>query len=195
MKEIEFTKTFKYSCRIDLETGEMIDVRLIGEVEDKTPTEIKEKKEKKTSTPRKSKKKSEESSEPQLTLEENKCSFNTAAVELLGIEAGDKLAIEYEKYCNGFRPILFRSEKTGNKLTKSHTIACRGSKSEELAKFGTVFKITTHPSKPSTYLLLSDSMTEKVEEELPIDVDLPELTDLDEDSEIQEISSDFFTDL
>lgn len=195
MNKVKFQVTFEYEAAVDVETGELIDIKCLGKVEDKTPTEIKEKKEKKASTPRKSKKKAEESSEPQLTLEENKCSFNTAAVELLGIEAGDKLAIEYEKSGNAFRPILFRSEKTGNKLTKSHTIACRGSKSEELAKFGTVFKITTHPSKPSTYLLLSDSMTEEVEEELPIDVDLPELVDLDEDSEIQEISSDFFTDL
>ena len=197
MQDIEFVQSYRYSAKLDVETGELVEVKCLGIVTDTTPTEVKEKKEKKkTTTPRKKKK--DESDTPQLILEENKCSLNTSAVELLEVEPGDKLAIEYEKYKSGFRPVLTKSEKNGNKLTKSNTLACRGTKNEELAKFGTIFEVITHPSKPDAWILNGNSMPEEAEEDIdvniPLEEDITEIVDNidDEDLEITELDSDFF---
>ena len=160
MNKIKFQLTYEYEASIDVETGELVDIKCLGKVEDKTPEVVKEKK-KTTSR----KKKTEESSTPQLTLSDNKCCLNTAAVELIGVEAGDKLDINYEKYGSGFRPVLSLSEK-GNKLTKSHTIALRGSKNEALAKYGTIFNVVAHESKPNSYLLKGDN--EEIKEETEV---------------------------
>lgn len=187
----EFEVKLRYIVSVDTSTGE-VRTECISKTIDKHPTSGKLPKESKKST--RKKKKKEESSIPQLTLEENKYSLNTAAVELLNIEAGDKLNIEYEKYKKNFRPVLILGE--GNKVTKSNTVACRGSKYEELSKFGSIFEIVKHPSKPDAYLLNSDgnnTKEEEIEEELPIDIDLPELVDNDDDDlDIEEIDPEFF---
>lgn len=79
-----------------------------------------------------SKTKKEESTEPLLTLEENKYYLTPAAIELMQVEPGDKLDIKYEKQGRNSIPVIGSDEvwgtKSGNKLNKSLTVACRGRK-------------------------------------------------------------------
>ena len=77
--------------------------------------------------------------------------------------------------------------KGGNRLTKTNTIACRGSKHTELAKYGSEFNIIQHPSKEGLFIL--KSTTEIEEQELEdIDIDLQDIIDND----VKEIDSNFF---
>ena len=52
---------------------------------------------KKTSSTKKATKKADDDPEPKITLEDNKYSLNTAALELLGVEADDRIDIKFEK--------------------------------------------------------------------------------------------------
>lgn len=189
MTEIEFTKTFKFVASVDVETGAIVEVKCVGAIDNDTPISTTPQK-KKPSTSKKTKK--EESSQPQVILENNKLVFNTAAQELMGIEPGDRIDIGYEQYKGGLRPVLHISDK-GCKLTKSGTIACKGSKHDTLEEYGTVFPVSPHDSKPQSFIL-AGKVTEEVDvdTELPLDIDLPNITD-DEDADITELSSDFFT--
>lgn len=125
-------------------------------------------------------------SEPKLFLEDNKYCLTESAVELLGVEPGCKLDIQYDK--NG--PIIADDEvwstNKGNKLTKSLTVACRGVKREELEKFGTEFNLVPIPEKEGMFYLKSTEAIDveitdinELEEELgtPIDEDLQDLID------------------
>lgn len=149
--------------------------------------------------------KKEESSSPELVLEDNKYCLNTAAVELMGISPDDKLDIKYEKNGNVMIPVIGSDSafgtKGGNKVTKSNTVACRGSKNEELSKYGKIFKITPHATKEGLFVLTGDTtpveapigdiVVEKSDEDLPLDVDILALVD-DKDANIEEIDPSYF---
>lgn len=158
--------------------------------------------------PKKTKKSTKvEASEPQLILEDNKYCLNTAAVELMGLTSEDKLDIKYEKNGGRMIPVIGTDEafgtKGGNKLTKSNTVACRGSKNDELSKYGKVFSIKPHSSKEGLFVLTGDNdytaslegdnniSTEEVDEELPLDLSLEALVD-EKDANIEEIDSSYF---
>lgn len=92
-----------------------------------------------TKKSKKTKSKDDGSTEPLITLEENKIVLNSKAVEVLGAEYEDKVSIVYSN-CGGLlRPVI--SLGSGNKLTKSNTVACRGANRDKLAEFGEVFKL------------------------------------------------------
>lgn len=198
----EFTITLKYQVTVDTETGEMT-TKCIKRTVDKSNLEVIDSPSRKTS--KKSKK--EESPIPQLTLEDNKYCLNTAAVELLGITTDSKLDIKYEKNGRSMQPVIGTDEvfgtKGGNKVTKSNTVACRGSKNEELSKYGKIFEIKPHETKEGLFLLIGDNTTktdqqgddnikiEDSDEDLPLDIDLSALID-DKDAKIEEIDSSYF---
>lgn len=198
----EFTLTLKYQVSVDTETGEMITKCLSRKI-DKTNFEVSEDKPKRKI----SKSKIEESSEPTLILEDNKYCLNKAAVELMNIEPDYKLDIKYEKRGKEMVPVIGDDENFGthggNKVTKSFTVACRGSKREELAKYGTEFTLIPHESKVGIFILqnkntklekaLDDTIEKEDNEEIefPVDIDLQELID-DKDATITEVSSNIF---
>lgn len=84
-------------------------------------------------------------------------------------------------------------------------MACRGSKNEELSKYGTEFTILAHDSKEGLFILSSGEIPisqeelngdenialEEDEEPLPLDIDLSELVD-DKDANVTEIDANFF---
>lgn len=150
--------------------------------------------------PRKAKK--EEGTSPQLVLEDNKYSLNNAAVSLMGIEAGVKLDIKYEKRDKVMVPVLGPDDafgtKGGNLLTKSNTVACRGSKHTELSKYGKVFEVKPHESKEGLFILIGDTIKEELpsKDEIVIeDTELPEeidFTDLVEDANVEQIDPSYF---
>lgn len=199
----EFTITLKYQVKVDTETGEMTS-KCISRKVDKSNFEVVEDKPKRKTT----KAKKEESSEPTLTLEDNKYCLNQAAADLMGVEPDCKLDIKYEKRGKDSIPVIGTDEawktKGGNKLTKSLTVACRGSKNEELSKFGHEFTLVPHDKKDDLFILQSGDVKldleetevddlDKLEEEisLPIDVDLQDLID-DKDAKVTEVSSSMF---
>lgn len=85
------------------------------------------------------------STEPIVTLEDNKLVLNSKAVELLGAEWEDRISIIYQKHGNNLVPVIGKDDvfncKSGNKLTKSKTISCRGKANAELSKYGSEFKL------------------------------------------------------
>lgn len=200
----EFTITLKYQVKVDTETGEMT-TKCISRKVDKSNFEVVEDKPKRKT----SKFKKEESSEPTLTLEENKYCLNQAAADLMGVEPDCKLDIKYEKRGKETIPVIGTDSafgtKQGNKLTKSLTVACRGSKNEELSKYGTEFILVPHETKDGIFLLQNEDVKleralddtidkgDKPEEEidLPMDIDLQDLID-DKDATVTEVSSSMF---
>lgn len=177
MERIKILFTFD----IDPETGETkcIDRQLVEESKPST---------KKKAT---SKKKGDNDPIPKITLEENKYSMNSAAVELMGVEPDDRIDIKMEKQGKSLIPVIGTNEsfgtKAGNRLTKAYTVSCRGKANDELSKYGTVFTLSAHPSKDGLFIMTGDKKApvedegdENVniqDEDLPTDVDLEGLTD------------------
>lgn len=196
----EFTLTLQYAMKINTETGELIETKLIKRSVDKSSFEISKVSPKKTSKPKK-----EESSIPKLTLEDNKYYLNSAAIELMKVAPDDKIDIKYEKIGKKMVPVIGSDAvfgtKSGCRLTKSNTVSCRGSKNTELSKYGTEFTIIPHNSKEGLFILSNEDVTLEeldgdenisLEEEDTISLD-SDLALIDEgDANITEIDSSFF---
>lgn len=196
-----FTIHLEYEMTVDPETGEILNTELIKKYSESEPKKT-------ASSPKAVKPKKGESPDPQLILEDNKYCLNTAAVNLMGVGPDDKLEIKYEQRSFGRQPVIGTDEvfgtKGGNKLTKSNTVACRGSKHDELSRYGDVFDIKPHETKEGLFLLIGnhpvaeessgdDNVTvTNIDEELPVDVDLSSLVDDTEDTKIEEIDSSYF---
>lgn len=104
----EFTITLKYQVSVNTETGEMT-TKCINRTIDKSNLKVSDVKK-----PRKKAKK-EESSEPQLILENNKYILNTAAIELMNLTPDSKLDIKYEKNGKNMTPVIGTDEIFGTK--------------------------------------------------------------------------------
>ena len=186
----EFTITLKYQVTVDTETGEMT-TKCIKRTVDKANFEVSEKKTAK-------KKVSEDNSSPQLTLEDNKYRLNTAAIELMGVSAESKIDIKYEKQGKSMIPVIGTDEafgtRGGNRLTKSNTVACRGSKHEELVKYGNIFQIIPHDSKAGLFILKGDAQIDTLDgdENVSIDEEI-DISQLIDDKDVEEINSFDFT--
>ena len=146
-------QTFKvlFTYEQDDETGE---VKVLNRevINDDLP-----KAKKKTSAPKKSK--ADENPEPELTLEDNKYCLNTAAIELLGVEAEDRIDIKFEKRDKIRVPVIGCNTafgtQGGNRLTKSNTVSYRGKNHDLLEEYGTVFSFK-ETDKEGIYELIGD---------------------------------------
>ena len=149
---------------------------------------------KKTTTTRK--KKEDECTIPQLILSDNKYSLNTAAVELMGVEPEAKLNIKMRKIDGVITPVLGTDEafkcKSGNRLTKSFTVACRGTNNEALAAYGTIFELSENPDGSGTFILKGEKTPDLPpdDEAITADVPLPEGLDVDLDTIDDDIPSE-----
>lgn len=168
----------KFNIVVDTTTGEV-------EVINEETGEIKETKVKKSST-KKTKKIKEESSTPQLILEDNKYILNSAAVELMNVSPDDRIDIKYEKSNGVFVPIIGKDEvfgtANGNRLTKSNTVSYRGKAHDKLAEYGDIFIIREHAEKRGLFRLFS-SVGNKEQTVIPTseDIVLPEDDDISVD--------------
>jgi hypothetical protein len=154
--------------------------------------------------PRKKQVKKDECAEPKLILEDNKYILTKAAADLMGVKPDDKLEIKYEQQGKNRVPVIASDEvwktHSGNRLTKSLTVACRGSKHDELVKFGTEFDVVPHDKKEGLFILKNKDteITEEIEDltdveeklELPIDIDLQDL--IDDSDDVMEVPSSMF---
>lgn len=197
IKKETFTVKLTYEMSVNTDTGEILETKLINRSIDNSDLKTV-----KSTTKRKPSK--NEDKTPKLILEDNKYRLNSAAVELMELDESSRLSIRYEQGKDGDLPLIEVDEKNGNKITKSNTVACRGSKNEELSKYGTEFTLVPHPNRPRLFILTTDSVKidqlsgdENVsieggeDEDLPFDLDIKELID-NTDANITEIDSNFF---
>lgn len=201
---MEVVETFKvvleFNVMVDPDTG-ALETHCIKKTIDKAGFKVSEDKPK-----RSSKKKKEESNIPTLTLEDNKYCLNTAAVELMELTSEDKLDIKYQKIGKSIVPIIATDNTWGthggNKLTKTFTVACRGSKNTELAKYGNSFTIVPHNETVGLFILQNGGLKveendpeledlEQIEEDIafPVDEDLQNLID---DVDVTEVPASIF---
>lgn len=190
-----FILSLTYEMSVDTETGEVLETKLIDRSVNKPVKAMK-------ATANEAGQ--DDDKEPKLYLEDNKCRLNSKAISLMGISPGDKLDITYDDGKNGSVPIIGTDEafgtKGGNKLTKSNTIACRGSKNEELSKYGKEFILDAHPSKAGLFVLTSEEVTgDQLVGDDNINIDTPEGIDLDleglvddKDANVSSIDTNFF---
>ena len=179
--------TLKYEMSVDTSTGEILETKLLS---------------KKVDTEEAAPKKSVEGS-PKLVLESNKYVLTDSAMALMGVHPDDKLEIKYESSKElGKVPIIgtieaFGLKGGGNKISKSNSVSFRGSKNEELTKYGTEFDIIPHPSKDGLFILKSKSspvIEAAGDENINIEDEDSELDfNLDDISEdVTEIDANFF---
>ena len=188
-----FILSLTYEMSVDTETGEILETKLIDRNVNKPVKAVKT-----------VQKETIQDEEPKLYLEDNKCKLNSAAVSLMGISPGDKLDIKYDEGKNGSIPILGTDAafgtKGGNKLTKSNTIACRGSKNEEHSKYGKEFVLAAHTSKDGLFVLTSEEVAvDQLTGDENVNIDTPEGIDLnleglvdDKDANVSSIDTNFF---
>lgn len=182
-----FVLSLTYEIAVDTETGEILETKFI----DKNVSKLN----------KSNKAIQDNDEEPKLYLEDNKCRLNSAAVSFMEVNPGDKLDIKYEENNNRSVPIIGMDENFhtsgGNKLTKSNTIACRGSKNSELSKYGKEFVIVKHPSKDGLFILSSEEVVETKQGDdnisIPegLDLNLEDLID-DKDANVTSIDTNFF---
>ena len=151
---------------VDTETGELF-------TKEATFGDFKEATKKTTST--RSKKPKDTDPVAKITLLEGKWQMNAACVELTGFEPEQKLEIKFEKKGRVITPVLCEDEKSGNRLTKTYTVSCRGSKHDNLVEYGDIFEVIPYEGKEGYFKLKGN-----VEKEDDI-IDVPEeITDPDE---------------
>lgn len=101
--------------------------------------------------------KNDGSTEPLITLEDNKIVLNSKAVELLNVVYDDRLTIKYQKVNGDLVPVIAKDEvfgtKGGNKITKSNTVSCRGKANEKLAEYGDTFKLVKKDDSIEIYIM------------------------------------------
>lgn len=123
-----------------------------------------------------------------MVREETRLVFNNRILDTMGVTAGDRIDIKYEKEGKILFPVILQDEK-GNKLTQSNTIAYRGKKNEVLEEFGAEFTIEeykegvwklipTDDSKPVETVEEAIKAAEEVEPMLIVDAE--DSTDIDE---------------
>ena len=171
---------------IDESTGEII-------TREATLGDFKEVTKKATSS--RTKKPKDDDPTPKITVLEGKWQLNNAAIELTGFTPEMKLDIKFEKKGRVVTPVLCADDKNGNRLTKTYTVSCRGSKRENLVQYGTIFELTPYPDKEGFFKL-------KGNVEVPEDdiVDIPEeisspdeldSVDLEDDIDMSNIDFNF----
>ena len=125
--------------------------------------------------------------EPKLYLEDTKYRLNSKAIELIGVSPGDKLEITYGRNC----PQIGISEY-GNKVTKAYTVQFRGTKHDELARYGSEFVIT---NIGNVFQLNSGKEVPELKGDDNVSIDDNEINldeFIDEEDNVTEITSDFF---
>ena len=105
-------------------------------------------------------------------------------MELTGWEAEMKIDIRFNKEGKKITPIMLEDLSKGNRLTKTNTISCRGSKHDNLAEYGTVFDVVPYEGKDGWFKLVGDA-PEKEDDtvDIPEEIANPSDEDLDVDED------------
>ena len=135
---------------VDKETGEII-------TREATLGDFKEVKKSSSSSGTRTRKPKDDDPNPKATLLEGKIQLNNAAMELTGWEAEMKIDIRFLKKGRVIIPVMLEDPAKGNRLTKTNTISCRGSKHDNLAEYGTVFEVVAYEEKEGWFKLVGDA--------------------------------------
>lgn len=173
------------SCKLILE---LVDEET-GEIMTREATLGDFKEAKKTSTTTRTRKpKDDGSTEPKLTLLEGKIQLNNRAAELVGWEPDTKIDIRFEKQGRKITPIMCEDPVKGNRLTKTFTISCRGSKHDNLSEYGTEFNVIPYEGRVGIFKLIGNAPEKEddiidVPEEIASDdeLDAVDVSDIDFD--------------
>jgi hypothetical protein len=176
---------------VDKETGEII-------TREATLGDFKEvKKSSSSSGTRTRKPKDDGDPNPKATLLEGKIQLNNAAMELTGWEAEMKIDIRFEKKGKQITPIMLEDMAKGNRLTKTNTISCRGSKHDNLSEYGTVFDVVPYEGKDGWFKLVGDAPQKEDDTvEIPDEISDPEEDEVDVDADgVEAADIDFNLDI
>ena len=135
---------------------------------------------KKTTTTRTKKVKDDGDPVAKITLLEGKWQMNHACVELTGFEPEMKLEVKFEKKGRVTTPVLCEDEKSGNRLTKTYTVSCRGSRHDNLAEYGDVFEVIPYEGKEG-YFKLKGNAPQKEDDIIDIPEEITDPEELDDD--------------
>lgn len=119
-----------------------------------------------------------------VMLLDGKVQLNTAAINLTGYEPDMKIDIKFDKKGKKQIPVMMREENSGNRLTKSYTISCRGSRHDDLLKYGDVFELEPYPEKDGYFYLKGNKAIEDDIIEVPQEISEPEDDFSDEDFDL-----------
>lgn len=151
---------------LDETTGELITREAtLGDFKEVTP---------KKATTTRTKKPKDADLEPKIYLEDNKIKLNNKAVELTGFEPEQKINILFEKKGRVTTPVLCEDEKSGNRLTKTYTVSCRGSRHDNLAEYGDIFVVEPYEGKEGYFKLKGNSEKEDDIIDVPEEIVNPE---------------------
>lgn len=142
---------------------------------------------KKSSSGTRTRKPKDEDPVAKLSLLDNKIQFNAAAVEMTGFEPEMKIDIKFEKKGRVTTPVLCQDDKTGNRLTKTFTISCRGSKHDNLAEFGDIFVVEPYEGKEGYFKLKGNIEKEDDIIDVPEEISNPEEEEIDVDSDAKDV--------
>jgi len=175
MDNIKIVKQTLYTQWVDQSTGELFEeTREFLDDTIKVP--------KKTSRSS-SKKPKDTDVDPKVYLEDNKIRLNSKAIELMGFEPEQKINILFEKKGRTTTPILCEDLKSGNRLTKTYTVSCRGSKHDNLAEYGDTFEIVPYDGKEGYFKLIGNApQAEDDIIDVPEEIANPEEFDVDDES-------------
>lgn len=178
-----YTVSLTYEMTINTDTGEILKTELVKRTIDTPKT-------------KKNMLVQDDNPEPTLYLEENKYRLNNAAIQLMGLKSDSKILIKYEENDGTITPVIGTNlafhVSGGNRLTKSNTVGCRGNNHDELASYGTVFKIEPHPNREGLFVLISDTPKQVLNGDENIKVEEMNFEDLVDNGNITEIDSTFF---
>ena len=147
-------------------------------------------KEVKKSTSTRTKKPKDTDPVAKITLLEGKVQLNNAAVELTGWEPEMKIDIQFEKKGRVTTPVIMQKD-SGNRLTKTYTISCRGSKHDNLSEYGNIFEMIPYEGKEGYFKLKGNVEKEDDIIDVPEEITNPEEFDDEMDSDSGVDISDF----
>lgn len=118
-----------------------------------------------------------------VMLLNGKIQLNNSAINLTGYEPDMKIDIKFEKKGKKQIPVMMQVD-SGNRLTKSYTISCRGSKHDNLLEHGDVFELEPYPEKDGYFYLKGNKAIEDDIIEVPQEISEPEDDFSDEDFDL-----------
>lgn len=118
-----------------------------------------------------------------VMLLDGKVQLNNSAINLTRYEPDMKIDIKFEKKGKKQIPVMMQAD-SGNRLTKSYTISCRGSKHDNLLEHGDIFELEPYPEKDGYFYLKGNKAIEDDIIEVPQEISEPEDDFSDEDFDL-----------
>ena len=105
-----------------------------------------------------------------ITLSGTSLKLNSTVVESLGVEAGDRLCVRFDKQKVILaRPDVLGEDGGGNLITKGLTLSCRGKVGELIAQIGSEFEYTLDSDGYMILHSLTEPATSDIVEQKEID--------------------------